>query len=206
MSVAASTAAEGLNLSNSSARIFYACHLLGSAEQVAIVIGSPSPEPWTMPTIECQKCGKRFDPLSTPFADMIRCFAEGKQADLGIECPLCAKYTNFNPTAFMAGEAATPSAEPYRCPVSCCAGFVSFVEDADEEPFWGCGECGSIWYDKAKLFEEITAIVEQHKYRKRCYQKKKGQWIPADPDKEIADYEDRVYDEPEDESEDYVRG
>ncbi len=159
-----------------------------------------------MPNIECQKCGENFDPLATPFADMIQRFAGNGMTDLGIECPVCEKYTNFNPTAFMAGESATTSAAAYRCPVSCCVGFVSLVDDADEEPFWGCGECGSIWYDRAKLFAEITAIVEQYPYRKSCYEGKNGEWLPGDPDKEHADYEDRVYDEPEDESEDYVRG
>lgn len=156
--------------------------------------------------IDCQKCGRKFDPLATPFADMIRRFAKNDHPDLGIECPHCGKYTNFNPTAFLAGEPAIASAAPYRCPVSCCAGFVSHIEDEDDGSYWGCGECGSLWYDQEKLFAEITQIVKRFPYRRKCYKKSKGQWLPADIEKEVEDYEDLVYEEPEDESDDYVRG
>ena len=156
--------------------------------------------------IECQKCSARFEPLSTPFADMIRRFAKAGYVDLGVECPKCGKYTNFNPTAYMAGKSATVAAAPYRCPVSCCAGFVSQIEDDDEGQYWGCGECGSIWYEQQKMLDEITEIVKRFKYRRKSYRKSRGKWFPGDIEKEVGGYEDRVYEEPEDESDEYVRG
>jgi hypothetical protein len=83
---------------------------------------------------------------------------------------------------------------------------VDFIDHGKEEPFWGCGECGSMWYDKANLLKEIEAIVNRFKYRKKCYRKVKGEWQPADMEKIPDDYEERVENEPEDDATDYVRG
>jgi hypothetical protein len=84
---------------------------------------------------------------------------------------------------------------------------VDYVDrEEDEGPFWGCGECGSIWYKKANLFKEIENIVKKFAYRKKCYRKSKREWLPAAPDKIPDDYEERVVDEPDDEGDDYVRG
>lgn len=100
------------------------------------------------------------------------------------------------------------STPTYRCPVSACAGWVDFIEEVeeDDEPFWGCGECGSAWYKKSNLLKEIDAIVQTFPYRKSCYRKAKGEWLPADPDKTPDDYEERVENEPDDEADDYIRG
>ncbi len=102
--------------------------------------------------------------------------------------------------------AESPNDLPYRCPVSCCAGFVSLVDDEDDDSFWGCGECGAIWYEKQKLMDEITAIIKQFDYRLACYEQSNGGWVPASLDNEPDEYEDLVYEEPKDESEDCVRG
>ena len=156
----------------------------------------------------CEECGERFYPLKTKRADMIRRAAKGKWTELGIECPRCHEYTMVNPAAVVAGKDGTVVSKPmYRCPVSGCAGAVEYVDSDEEEgPFWGCGECGSIWYKKANLLKEIEGIIKQFSYRKKCYRKSKGGWLPADPQKLPADYEERVENEPEDESDEYVRG
>ncbi len=159
-----------------------------------------------MPKVTCEECGGQFYPLKTKQADMIRRCAKGKWTELGIECPRCKDYTMINPTAVVAGEDGTAVSTPtYRCPVSACAGFVSFVKQKTGD-FWGCGECGSIWYDSKKLLKEIGAIVKQYPYRKKCYRKSKGQWVPSNLDKHPEDYEELVGEEPADEAEDYVRG
>jgi hypothetical protein len=160
-----------------------------------------------MNTIICTNCSKSFAPLETRFAEFIRKSATNNHDEIGVECPHCEKYTQFNPIAFMKGEPCQVLFAPYRCPVSGCAGFVSFNEASDDdEEFWGCGECGSIWHDKANLLAEIDSIVARFKYRKKCYRKVKKAWVPAALDAEPEDYEDKVADEPEDERDDYVRG
>jgi hypothetical protein len=156
----------------------------------------------------CEECGERFFPLKTKQADMTRQAAQAKWEELGIECPRCHEYTMINPVAIVAGKDGAVVSKPmYRCPVSGCAGWVDYVDsDEDEGPFWGCGECGSIWYKKAKLLKEIENIIKKFSYRKKCYRKCKGEWVPADPDKVPDDYEERVENELQDETDDYVRG
>ena len=61
------------------------------------------------------------------------------------------------------------SLKNYRCPVSRCSGWVVLVADPEERSFWGCGECGSVWYNRSKLFEEICKIINRFPYRQRCY-------------------------------------
>ena len=90
----------------------------------------------------------------------------------------------INPTAVVADKDGTVVSTPtYRCPAAGCVGWVDSV-DSDEEggSFWGCGECGSIWYKKAKLLKEIGTIIKRFSYRKKCYRKSKREWLPADPD------------------------
>lgn len=99
------------------------------------------------------------------------------------------------------------STSTYRCPVSACAGWVSLVADDEEEgPFWGCGECGSIWRERVNLLAEIDAMVARFPYRAGCYRRADGGWLPADPASIPAEYERRVQEEPADEAEDYARG
>lgn len=161
-----------------------------------------------MSSAKCEECGERFYPLKTKQADMIRRCAKGKWTELGIECPRCHDYTMINPTAVVAGKDGTVVSTPtYRCPVSACAGWVNFVDgDRKEDPHWGCGECGSIWYKEANLLKEIDKIIKTFAYRKKCYRKSKGKWLPANPDKIPDDYEERIENEPDDESDEYVRG
>lgn len=101
-------------------------------------------------------------------------------------------------------EASTPT-QPYRCPVSHCTGWVVCVED-EEAPFWGCGECGSVWFQKANLLREIDSILALFPYRHSCYRQAEGEWLPTDPETIPKDYEERVEQEPWDDSDDSVRG
>lgn len=159
-------------------------------------------------TVVCDKCGKSFRPLDTQEADIVRRAAKAKYDRFTVDCPHCNAHTKINPVAVVAGKKGTVLSTPtYRCPVSACTGWVDYIQNDEEEgPFWGCGECGSIWYKKSSLLKEIENIVKKFAYRKKCYSKSKGEWLPASPDKIPDDYEERVEDEPEDEADDYVRG
>jgi hypothetical protein len=159
-------------------------------------------------SVVCEKCGGTFKPLEAIQADMVRRAAKAKWNRLGIECPLCEDYTQIDPVAVLQGRDDTvKSTLTYRCPVSACAGWVAYIDsDEDEAPFWACGDCGSVWYKNANLLKEIDQIIKKFKYRKKCYRKAKREWVPADPDQIPDDYEERIDDEPEDESDDFVRG
>jgi len=151
--------------------------------------------------VPCTNCGKDFTPTSEQMKFIKESKAKGMELTI-FECSHCHRSTFYNPQT---GKAPVKKEVVYRCPVSRCTGDVSFVKD-DESPFWGCGECGSIWYQKDNLLKEIDSIVERFKYRRKCYKRVRGKWVPADPAKEPSDYRESVESEPEDQLGEYVRG
>lgn len=56
------------------------------------------------------------------------------------------------------------------CPISRCGGWVVCIDDGDEN-FFGCGECGNVWFDKANLDSDIEQITERYSHRKLFYRK-----------------------------------
>ena len=72
------------------------------------------------------------------------------------------------------------------------------VDDGDEH-FWGCGECGNVWYEREELDEAIGEITSRFAYRKKVYRQQKGIWHPVPLDDEPEDYEERVEEEWDDE-------
>lgn len=152
--------------------------------------------------VKCSECGRDF----TPTSEQMKFIKESKAKGMDLiifDCGNCHFSTFYNP------QTGRPPREKkeitYWCPVSGCSGKVSYVKD-DDGPFWGCGECGSIWYDKKNLLKEIDAIVKRFKYRRKCYKKVKGKWEPADSPIEPDGYYELVADEPADGAKDYVRG
>ncbi|GAB4142385.1 MAG: hypothetical protein Tsb009_12660 [Planctomycetaceae bacterium] len=93
--------------------------------------------------------------------------------------------------------------EPLRCPTPVCIGWVTYIED-DDGNFWGCGECGEVWFSRKDLNAAIKEITDTYNYRKACYTKSGRNWVAADPANEPDDYEELVEDEdyPEDDDED----
>ena len=86
------------------------------------------------------------------------------------------------------------SDEPFRCPEEGCTGWVSEVDDGDEH-FWGCGECGNVWYEREELDEAIEEIISQYPHRKSVYRRANGNWNPVALDDEPEEYEERVEEE-----------
>jgi len=140
--------------------------------------------------ITCTNCGKAFEASAKQqkLIDAIK--AKGGKLVM-VECPHC--YFDFGAVLDKVDE---PEDEPYRCPVSGCTGWVSFVEMKGRAPFHGCGECGSTWSAKANLFRDITAAIARYPYRKKAYRKDGAGWLPGDPDEEPANYESKVEREP----------
>lgn len=51
-----------------------------------------------------------------------------------------------------------------RCPKQGCYGWVNFVDD-----FYGCGQCGNVWFSSDELKSDIEWIIQKYEYRKNCY-------------------------------------
>jgi hypothetical protein len=81
---------------------------------------------------------------------------------------------------------------------------VSFVND--DPSFWGCGECGSLWYERSNLFSEIEKMIQTFPYRKKCYRKVGDVWLPAEIGEGPKGYSRMVENEPENDLDTYVRG
>lgn len=52
-----------------------------------------------------------------------------------------------------------------RCPKKRCCGFVNQVDD-----FYGCGQCGNVWFSANDLKQDIELILQKYEHRKYCYQ------------------------------------
>lgn len=154
-----------------------------------------------MSKIKCPKCNKNT-PLSTE-TDFIKEEKEKGTKYMTLFCEFCNDTFDYNPT-----DNSNPSIKSdeivWRCPVSGCHGFVSFVEGDSSEGFYGCGETGDIWKNKNNFFNEIERIIKLYPYRKASYIKNGSEWLPND--KEPNNIDDLIDLEEEDTFKDYIRG
>lgn len=94
----------------------------------------------------------------------------------------------------------------FRCPVSHCAGWISYIEQ-DGHCVYACGECGSFWKEKNILFNEIIEITAKFPYRKKSYRfSSNGDITPVPLENEETSYEEQVETEPFDSLNVYERG
>ena len=151
--------------------------------------------------VKCDNCRREFMPSDEQSQLIERSKAKDMQF-IFIECPRCGigsavilkkgqELPNVTPTVVQ-----SPDVQ---------AGFPISQEEKRQKPFWGCGECGSIWRKLENLEREIEAIVAKFSYRRKSYRKKAGKWLPGELDKETRDYDERVENEPPDKSKKSVR-
>jgi hypothetical protein len=146
-------------------------------------------------------CKRQFT-LSEAQETLFMSMQEKKQP-VALTCPLCGRTW----LKTFAESKETQSHPQYRCPVSHCSGWVDYIQPQRSKPFWGCGACGSRWFDVENLFKEIQAITVCHTYRKRCYTRtSSGKWLPVPLSKQPSDYEEKVEREPYGEQGDFRRG
>jgi len=165
-------------------------------------------------TLKCL-CGASFKPNAHQ-ETLIEQARANSMSEILLDCPECMDSVSLSlaPGGRPAPEREPETPPPLRCPVLHCSGWVSLIPPSatakgakrriKEQAFWGCGECGSVWYDANNLQREITAIVKRFAYRKKCYVKRGGKWEPASS--LVKGYETRVEAEPVDKVKDYVRG
>ena len=90
-----------------------------------------------------------------------------------------------------------PAEDDYACPVSKCYGTALYMEAEPEDEggdpaHWLCDCCGSMWFDKKNLMQEITAIIEKYPYRANRYKKVRNEWTPVKWAGDIMEYDDLV--------------
>jgi hypothetical protein len=130
-------------------------------------------------------CGHKFKPEGTAKVLLYRVLSGDMQLAM-IECPSCHGYTPVE-----APKKEQNSDENFRCPVETCSGWVCEV-DGDDSTFFGCGECGNVWPGRRSLYEAISEIVKNRKYRRKVYVKVGDDWKPAQLNKEPRNYEELV--------------
>lgn len=151
---------------------------------------------------QCQVCKETFE-LNAQQQSFVLPLVEKGQRFIMIECPCCGSSTQYVKTADSVQN--QNQDVNYRCPITQCTGWVDFI-DTHSPPFWGCGECGSVWYEERNFQKEITEIVTRHPYRAGSYEKINDKWLPASLSSEPANYEELVKKEPPDEHDELVRG
>ncbi len=150
--------------------------------------------------ITCPNCHHCFNPNEAIDQSMRKAQVRGEGLVM-LECSACFSDIAWRPNA-------SPPETPFRCPVSHCSGWVSkLLSDEMDRSVLACGECGSEWRDPINFFIEITEIQAQYAYRTSCYRRGSSiEWSPAPFDLEVADYEQKVRDEPLDQKTTFVRG
>ena len=97
--------------------------------------------------VKCPKCLKNFQPEKKDEKLLIEAINK-KQNLLMMKCPLCFKSIPINPNELLSVQS-LDSEEVIQCPI-CKDGIVCYIDDEDKQ-FWGCGECGNVWFSKSEL-------------------------------------------------------
>ena len=103
--------------------------------------------------VRCPNCKEIFIADNRDQKLLTTAIQKGQQL-LIIECSKCYKDVPINPMDLMTvksqiGNSIKEKYDGQNCPI-CSDGIISFIENKDEK-FWGCGECGNVWYNKTDL-------------------------------------------------------
>ncbi len=100
--------------------------------------------------IACPRCKANFD--ASPAQARLITSLKAKGAALAmVECTQCFFDFGLELTD------QTEPDKPIRCPVKACGGWVSCVTLKGRTPFYGCGECGTIWKQANLLFDAVAS-------------------------------------------------
>ncbi|KAB1231262.1 hypothetical protein [Chryseobacterium viscerum] len=75
------------------------------------------------------------------------------------DCPQCYKHIPINPADLLSmeaqkdGDKKNSQLDGADCPV-CTDGIVSYIDDGNKK-FWGCGECGNVWFSEKDLHKSV---------------------------------------------------
>ncbi len=96
--------------------------------------------------IKCQKCQSIFEADKKQSKLLNHAISNGGKL-IFIECPICYKGSCIDPFDLLdEKQKINQTSEIIECPI-CKDGIISYVDDGTER-FWGCGECGNVWFSK----------------------------------------------------------
>ncbi|MCT2562824.1 hypothetical protein [Chryseobacterium herbae] len=140
--------------------------------------------------ITCDHCKQTFTASGEQASFILDSQKKGMRFIM-LECSSCYNGFPLNPQTMDPPDPQKATDEDHlRCPISSCYGLISYVED--EKPFWGCGECGTVWFTQTDLFEAIGNSIEKHPYRAKVYTKKGNTFLPVPLANEPENYEETV--------------
>jgi rubrerythrin len=108
--------------------------------------------------IRCPNCQEIFEADSRQ-ESLINTVVKNNQKLVFIECSVCYKDVPINPNNLLSKEPQKDenmkgeNTEMIECPI-CQEGVVGYIDNGDEK-FWGCGECGNVWYSREALNKSI---------------------------------------------------
>ena len=108
--------------------------------------------------IRCHNCQKVVE-VDSKQESLINTAITNEQELVFIECPECYKDIPINSTDLLSinpqkdADKKNKNIETIKCPV-CQEGIVSYIDDG-EEKFWGCGECGNVWFSQEELNKDL---------------------------------------------------
>lgn len=140
--------------------------------------------------IKCDQCKETFTASEDQSSFILQSQKKGMKFIM-LECLSCYGSFSLNPQTLEVPVAPMRMPEDgLRCPCSSCCGLISYVDD--KPPFWGCGECGTVWFSKADLFQNISESIKKHPYRAKVYRKEENAFFPVPLDHEPENYEKTV--------------
>lgn len=143
--------------------------------------------------LQCDRCKKFF--TATKEQDEFIADAQKKgMSFIMIRCPHCATSYPLNPQSMeLPLTDMEENSVDFRCPKKTCCGVISHIDD--HPPFWGCGECGSVWFDINELYKDIELILEKFPYRAIAYRLENNKYYPALTQPSVREYEDMIQNE-----------
>ncbi|AIP97768.1 hypothetical protein B6B36_00165 [Salmonella enterica] len=140
--------------------------------------------------ILCDKCKKEFVPSKEQLEFISSARKKGMKFIM-VKCPLCSFSYPLNPmTLNLPTSEKEHNGDGLKCPKETCSGIISYIDD--EPPFWGCGECGSVWFKKEDLYCDIKNIIVKYPYRAFAYEILDDEYCPVSSEKIPISYDEKV--------------
>jgi DNA-directed RNA polymerase subunit M/transcription elongation factor TFIIS len=108
--------------------------------------------------VRCPKCHKVFEANKAQKKLIDNAKSKGQRLVM-LACSECFKDIPINPEDLLSFESQKDKPvqgikyQGETCPI-CKEDIISYVDDGDEK-FWGCGECGNVWFKEKDLEKEL---------------------------------------------------
>ncbi len=134
--------------------------------------------------VTCLTCKKQFN-LDQTQIELVQNL-KSKKAELAmLKCSICGHSFPINTQDIT--DKNRGNEYVWRSPIAGCTGFVTYIDNSDEKPFWGCDETGVVWLNRDRFNKDIELIISRFPHRSDCYKKINGDWYPNEEEPEDID-------------------